>query len=97
MYKKYFFADILYICAGSFILALGVNVFLVPNKIAAGGVSGIATVLFLKFGFPMAASVLIFNGIIFAFGFKLLNRFELIKSLIGTALLSVFLEMTKGI
>ena len=89
--------DIAFITAGSLILALGINVFLVPNEIAAGGVSGIATVLFLKIGFPMAASVLIFNGIIFAFGFKLLNRFELIKSLIGTALLSVFLEITKGI
>ena len=97
MRKKYVFADILAISIGSLILALGINFFLVPNKIAAGGVSGIATVLFLKFGISMALTVFLLNGIIFAFGFKLLSGYELIKSFAGTAMLSLFLELTKGI
>lgn len=89
--------DIAFITAGSLILASGINFFLVPNEIAAGGVSGIATVLYLKLGVPLAASVVVLNGIIFAFGFKLLSRYELVKSLVGTASLSVFLEITKNI
>ncbi len=97
MRKKYVFADILAISIGSLILALGINFFLVPNNIAAGGVSGIATVLFLKFGISMALTVFLLNGIIFAFGFKLLSGYELIKSFAGTAMLSLFLELTKGI
>ena len=34
-----------YIILGAFLIAIGVNVFLAPNKISSGGVSTIATIL----------------------------------------------------
>ena len=46
------------IIAGTFILAFGINFFLVPIKISTGGVSGIATTLFYIFKLPF---ILIIN------------------------------------
>jgi len=39
-----------YILAGSAIVAITFNVFLLPNNIASGGVSGISTILHGVFG-----------------------------------------------
>jgi uncharacterized membrane-anchored protein YitT (DUF2179 family) len=87
--------DVLGVVFGSFILATAINVFLVPNEIAAGGVSGIATVLYLVFEVPLSATVLVANALLFIGGFAVLGKWELVKSLLGVAFLSVFLELTK--
>lgn len=94
MNKKKMFFDVLGILIGSLVLAVGINVFLVPNEIAAGGVSGIATVLYLTFKIPMSITILAVNAILFAFGFAILGKWELVKSLLGIIFLSVFLEST---
>jgi len=38
--------DYLLITVGSFITAISINVFMVPYKIAPGGISGVATVIY---------------------------------------------------
>ena len=43
MKKKVFFSFAL-ITLGSLLTAVGLDMFLIPNKIAAGGVSGLATI-----------------------------------------------------
>ncbi len=87
--------DIAGVVLGSFILAAAINVFLVPNEIAAGGVSGIATVLYIVFGVPLSLTVLVVNALLFVGGFAVLDKWELVKSLFGVVFLSVFLELTK--
>ena len=94
MKKKEKVIDIVCVILGSFVLALGINIFLVPNEIAAGGVSGLATVLFLTLHIPLSVTVLIINGLLFVGGVALLKRWELVKSLLGVAFLSLFLEIT---
>ena len=42
--------EYLYILIGSAIVAFSFNVFLLPNKIASGGVSGISTILHISLG-----------------------------------------------
>ncbi len=91
---KKFLIDTLYIIIGSFILAFGVNVFLVPNEISAGGVSGIATVLYIVFKVPLSATVISVNLLLFIFGWRTLTKKELLKSLTGIIFLSLFLEIT---
>jgi len=49
------------ITIGAILVALGLDLFLVPNKIVAGGVSGIATILFHLFRFPVGVSMLAFE------------------------------------
>ncbi|MDI6716376.1 MAG: YitT family protein, partial [Actinomycetota bacterium] len=41
------------ITIGVIIIAIALNMFLIPNRLAAGGVSGLSTVLFYKLGFPV--------------------------------------------
>lgn len=86
--------DGMFIMLGSAALALGINVFLEPNKISAGGISSIGTVLSHLFGIRMSLTNLFFNGILFAFGYKSLGKGAVIETLFGIAALSVFLEIT---
>lgn len=77
---------------GSFITALGLVVFLIPNKIAAGGVSGLATVVYYLVGFPVGITMFVMNIPLFLLSIKELGvRFGL-KSLYGTFILSFFID-----
>ncbi len=87
--KEYFL-----IALGSFILALGINLFLLPCKISTGGVSGLATVCYYLFNIPLSVTILIINILLFFLGYKTLTKSSIIKTLAGIIFLSVFLEMT---
>ncbi len=89
--------DVLYIIIGSLVLAAGINVFMIPNELAAGGVGGLATVLYLTLKIPLSLTVLVLNGFLFIFGAKCLKKWELVKSLLGVVFLSLFLELTTGL
>lgn len=88
--------DCAYIAVGAFILAVGVNVFLVPVKLSAGGVSGIGTVLYYTANVPISFSTLAVNLLLFATGYKVLDKSALWKTILGIAFLSFFLEVTKA-
>ena len=62
------------ISCGLLFVALGLNLFLIPNKIAAGGVSGIGIVLFHLFNLPVGASMLVMNVVLFAVAFYFLGQ-----------------------
>lgn len=78
-------------------MSVGYSFLLVPNNIASGGASGVATVLHSEFGIPVAITVLIINVVLFAVSFKLVPVSVLVKSLIGTILLTLFLELTSNV
>lgn len=86
--------DCTFIMLGCAVLALGINVFLAPNKISAGGISSIGTVLSHLFGIRMSLTNLFFNGVLFVFGYKSLGRYAVVQTLFGIVMLSVFLEIT---
>ena len=67
--------DFAYLIVGCFILAVSISVFLAPNKISAGGVSSVGTVLLHLFGIKMSVSNLFFNAILFFFGYKSLGKY----------------------
>ena len=78
---------------GSFIMASSISFFLLPNELSSGGFSGIATVIFYIFKLPMGVTILCLNAPLFILaGFKIGKPF-IIKSLIGTISLSVFIEI----
>lgn len=62
--------------AGIIITAWGLNAFLIPNKLAAGGVSGLATVFYYlfqdEFGVtvPIGLQMLVMNGILLVIGIR---------------------------
>ena len=88
--------DYLFIIIGSFILAFGINFFLVPLKISTGGVSGVATIFYHLLNVPMSVTTLIINLILFAWGFKTLKKSTIVKNLAGIVFLSLFLQLTEN-
>lgn len=87
----------LLITFGAFLLALGINVFLVPQKLSTGGVSGVGTVLKYLFNIPLSVTNVIINAILFVLGFKFLGKNSVLKTVIGIVLLTLFLELTSYI
>lgn len=80
--------NIILILLGGAIMGFGLEFFLVPAKIAAGGVSGIATVLYHLFNLPVGIMVFVINIPIFILGLMEFNWRFLLTSIIGTAALS---------
>ena len=92
MKKKVFFSFAL-ITLGSLLTAVGLDMFLIPNKIAAGGVSGLATIAYYLFGFPVGLTMLAINIPLFIASLKLLGARFGIKTLFGFLTLSLFVDL----
>lgn len=86
--------DYLLITFGSFITAVSINMFLSPNKIAPGGVSGIAIVLFYLFKFPVGTTMLVLNVPLFILGIRHLGGAFGVKTLYSTVVLSAIIDLT---
>lgn len=83
----------LVITVGAAIFGLAVTLFMIPHKIAPGGVSGIVVVLNSLFKWPAGALLFAFNVPIFILGLKFLGASFGMKSLYGTIMLSVFTDL----
>lgn len=89
--------DFASIACGALILALGINIFLLPSNISAGGVSGMGILLFHTLKIPIWATTLAVNAVLFFFGYRTLGRTALAKSAAGILCLSAFLALTEKI
>lgn len=83
------------ITAGVVIITLSLNLFLVPNKIAPGGLSGLATLLHYTINVPVGASMAILNIPLFVLGFRKLGTSFALRSFYGMLLLSLLLDIMK--
>lgn len=93
---KRFIFEFFFITSGCFLLAVSINVFLLPNNISAGGISSVGVILFHLFKIRISITNLIFNAVLFFFGYKNLGRYAVVKTALGTVLLSLFLELSSG-
>lgn len=89
--------DYLFITLGCIITAISLNGLLIPNKVAAGGVSGFATVLFYLWGLPVSVTLIIVNIPLFIAGLYYLGRKFGIRTLFGTSVLALMVAVTSGI
>ncbi len=89
-------SSLLQIILGAFILAMAMNIFLIPFKIAPGGVSGLATVVFYvsKERISVGIAMLAMNIPLFITALKSKGKDFIINSLVGTILLSVIIDLT---
>lgn len=90
-----FVIELIYIAIGAAFIAIGINLFLLPNKMTTGGASGIATVLYYVFNLPMGLTTILINIPLFIFAILKLGKSFTIKTIISTTLLSIFLEIFK--
>lgn len=91
--KKIIWRDYLGITVGATITAIGLNMFLVPNKIAAGGVSGLATVLHYLLDWPVGLIMLAFNIPLFILGIKIMGTRYGLNTLFGAGVLAVAIDV----
>ena len=92
--KKYIF-ELLQLTFGTIIMAIGISQFLLPNKLSSGGFSGLATIPYYLFNWPVGRTVLILNIPFFILAFIRIGKVFFVKTLIGTVLLSLFIDFYK--
>lgn len=68
-----FFREYLLITTGVVSYALGWAIFLLPNNLIGGGVSGFASIMFYATGIPMGVTYLVLNAILLIVGTKILG------------------------
>ncbi|HEY3367268.1 MAG TPA: YitT family protein [Symbiobacteriaceae bacterium] len=82
--------------SGTLLMSLSVNLFLVPQQLAEGGVVGVGIILQHKLGIPVWVSVLVLNIPILALGVKVKGWSLLWRSLAGVGAFAAFLGLTAG-
>jgi len=82
------------ITLGAILTAVALNMFLIPNKVAAGGVSGLAIILHYLLGLPVGLTMLALNIPLFIASVKVLGTKFGVKTLYGAAVLSVVVDVT---
>lgn len=90
------FIDILFIIIGSFLFALAVNLFVIPNDLGEGGVTGITIILFYLFEWSPGLLTLIINAFLLVVGYKFLSRITTVYTIIAVIFHSLFLHITEG-
>lgn len=86
--------EYLFVIIGAAVIAFGFSVFLFPNQVASGGVSGISTILHGMFGWNAGLVQYAFNIPLFIAGVIFLGKKFGLKSLVGTLALPFFVIIT---
>lgn len=80
------------ITAGSFLLAVAFNTYMLPHEIIAGGITGFAMLVQKLTSFPAGVQYILYNIPLFLLGWRHLGALYLAYSIVGTLLVSVFLD-----
>ena len=67
--------------------------FLVPNNIAPGGLTGIATIFNYLWGWPVGVTSMALNLPLFLIGWKAMGKVFVFRSLAATILFSAFIDL----
>lgn len=78
---------------GALLLAISYSWFLVPYKIAPGGIGGLSQILFHIFEIPVGISMLLLNLPLFIISFIFMGKRFGIRSLYGMILVAIFTDL----
>jgi uncharacterized membrane-anchored protein YitT (DUF2179 family) len=94
MKSKIPYQDILLILIGAVIQAVGMDLFLIPGKLAAGGVSGIAQIVNRYTGWPIGVMIILFNIPLFVLGWKFLGgRRFLLRTFLAVGIYALLIDL----
>lgn len=94
---KDLFQKIILIVLGSLILAVAVNLFIIPNKLLSGGISGIGLMLQYVFNIPIGVTILILNIPLLILSILKINKKFTAFTILGTISFSLFLIITSSL
>lgn len=89
--------DYLYIIIGATIVGLSYNIFFLPAKLAAGGISGVSTILYTLYEISPSFSQMIINIPIFIIGWITFGKDFSLKTLIGTFWIPFIIYLSEDI
>ncbi|WP_158735841.1 YitT family protein [Alteribacillus sp. YIM 98480] len=89
-------SDIFIIIIGTFIFAIGINYFAIPNTLSEGGVIGLTIITYYLFGWSPGIVNLILNLLLVAIGYKFFTIKTTIYTMVAIVFMSLFLELTYG-
>ena len=78
---------------GVMLVAFAISVFYTPNKIVSGGVSGLSTILFHTLGIAPGISYAVINIVLVLLAVKFLGFGFVKDTVLGAALISVFVQL----
>ena len=84
------YAQILF---GALVGGAAYPLFLTPNRIAPGGITGVATILNTLLGWPVGTVSLLLNLPLFMISYKAMGRIFAFRSLVATVLFSLFIDV----
>lgn len=79
--------------AGCALTGFAVATILTPNKVVAGGATGIATILYHAFHTPQGISIAAVNGILLLSCLWVLGKAFVIRTILGAGLISLFVQL----
>ena len=86
-------AELILMIIGSLFIAFGTAFFLLPNQLSSGGFSGITTIFYYLWKFPMGTGIILLNVPLFVIALFKLGKKFFAKAIIGTGMLSLFLNV----
>ena len=89
---KEIIVQIFQIIMGTAITAFSTSLILLPNQLSSGGFSGLATITYYLFNTPLGTTVLVLNIPLFIISIIKKGRHFFLNALIGTIMLSFFLN-----
>ncbi|NRD80363.1 YitT family protein [Bacillus sp. BRMEA1] len=87
--KKKILQRILLITLGATLMAVGLEIFLVPNKVIDGGITGISIMLSYITGWKLGIFLFLFNLPFFFIGYKQIGKTFAVSTLYGIIVLSI--------
>ncbi|MBN2083738.1 MAG: YitT family protein [Anaerolineales bacterium] len=94
MKSKIPFRDIFLIFIGAVIQAAGMDLFLIPGKLAAGGVTGIAQIVNRFTGWPIGVMIILFNIPLFILGWRFLGgRRFLLRTFLAVGIYALLIDV----
>jgi uncharacterized membrane-anchored protein YitT (DUF2179 family) len=88
--------EIFLVVLGSFLFGISVNIFVIPNDLGEGGVTGISIILYHLFRWALSITSFILNGLLIIIGYKFLNKMTTIYTIIAVTCISLSLYLTES-
>ncbi|WP_042477471.1 YitT family protein [Bacillus ndiopicus] len=93
---KKFVIDVFIMLFGAFLFSLAINLFVIPNNLGEGGVTGVTIILYYTLGWSPSIVSFIINGLLIIAGYKFLSRRTTIYTIIAVTFISLFLHLTES-
>ena len=92
-YIRKYIKELFLLTLGTFIMACATSFFLLPNQLSSGGFTGLATISYYLFKIPVGTTIFVLNIPLFIISYFRMGKKFLIKSIIATGLLSLFINI----